>query len=146
MAAHHSPIPQAHPASCTRTAVRRSAHAPAARPRAVVYPHRRSPEQLGRFAQILAEVLAGERPARQVRPLLSRRAYELLARRAGAYACAQRPRVRNARLSAPAADIAELSAVVECGARCRALALRVAYVQHAWLCTHIETDLCRAGR
>ncbi|QBI54190.1 Rv3235 family protein [Streptomonospora litoralis] len=135
-------------------AARRGAHsAPArpqapraaARPRGVAYPHRRSPEQLARFAQLLAEVLAGERPARQVRPLLSRRAYELLARRAGAYAGASRPRLMRTVLRTPAPDVAEISAVLDCGPRCRALALRVAYAQHAWLCTHIETDLCRAA-
>ncbi|MUL44156.1 hypothetical protein FZ103_23850 [Streptomonospora sp. PA3] len=111
----------------------------------MAYPHRRSPEQLSRFAQILAEVLAGERPAQQVRPLLARRAYELLLRRAGGYACARRPRLRRAVVHTPEPDVAEVSAVVDCDTRCRAFALRVAYAQHAWLCTHIETDLCRAA-
>ncbi|MDT0302686.1 Rv3235 family protein [Streptomonospora wellingtoniae] len=115
------------------------------RPGAVAYPHRRSPRQLSRFAQILAEVLAGERPVGQVRPLLGRRAYELLRRRAGGYACARSPRVRKAVLSTPSPDAVEISAVVDCGDRCRVFALRVAYAQHAWLCTHIETDLCRAA-
>ncbi|GAA4920615.1 hypothetical protein GCM10023405_50570 [Streptomonospora salina] len=130
---------------------RRSPNAPTRRPRPgrgparshpVAYPHRRSPQQLSRFAQILAEVLAGQRPVHQVRPLLGRRAYALLLRRAGCYAGAYSPRLRRTVLRTPAPDVAELTAVVDCGARCRALALRVAYAQHAWLCTHIETDVC----
>ncbi|GAA1784758.1 Rv3235 family protein [Streptomonospora arabica] len=128
----------------TRARARPRSHRGPARPGALTYPHRRSPRQLSRFAQILAEVLAGERPVGQVRPLLGRRAYELLQRRAGGYACARSPRVRRAVLSAPAPDAVEISAVVDCGDRCRVFALRVAYAQHAWLCTHIETDLCRS--
>lgn len=157
-ASSHSSIPgrpadpPAHRPRGSRAPVRRAPHIPAhrphtgrgpSRPRPVAYPHRRSPQQLSRFAQILAEVLAGERPVQQVRPLLGRRAYELLRRRAGCYAGAHRPRLRRTVVRTPAPDVAELSAVVDCGVRCRALALRVAYAQHAWLCTHIETDLCR---
>ncbi|MDA0566962.1 Rv3235 family protein [Streptomonospora sp. S1-112] len=123
----------------------RRAPAPA-RPGGAPYPRTRSARHLTAFAQVVAEVLAGDRPAGQVRPLLSRRAYELLERRAGAYACARRPRLRRAVLTAPGSDVAEVTAVIDCGSRCRALALRITYAEHAWLCTHLETDVCGPRR
>ncbi|MFC3996323.1 Rv3235 family protein [Nocardiopsis sediminis] len=99
--------------------------------------------QLSHFAQFIAEVLAGERAPEQMRHLFSRRAYALLLHRAGGYASGHRPRVTRTLLRAEHPGVTEVSAVVDCGTRCRALALRVAYAQHAWLCTHVETDIGR---
>ncbi|WP_067970414.1 Rv3235 family protein [Nocardiopsis trehalosi] len=95
------------------------------------------------FAQHVAEVLGGQRAPAQLRHLLTGAAYELLRRRAGAYACRHRPRVRRALLRVPGPGVGEVSAVVDCGERCRALALRVAFGPGRWVCTHVETDLCR---
>ncbi|MBB6172017.1 hypothetical protein HNR23_002077 [Nocardiopsis mwathae] len=106
---------------------------------------RRRAHQLSRFAQHTAEVLAGERPPGHLRNLFCTTAYEHLVRRAGGYASSEhRARLRGA-VVRPAAvpGVVEVSAVVACGAWHRALALRVVFAQHAWLCTHIETDLER---
>ncbi|MFC4564601.1 Rv3235 family protein [Nocardiopsis mangrovi] len=99
--------------------------------------------QLSHFAQFIAEVLAGERAPAQMRHLFSRQAYALLLHRAGGYASGHRPRVLRTLLRAEHPGVTEVSAVVDCGTRCRALALRIAYAQHAWLCTHVETDIGR---
>ncbi|MDA8371555.1 MAG: Rv3235 family protein [Nocardiopsaceae bacterium] len=96
---------------------------------------------MSRLSQLMAEVLAGERPPAQMRPLLSQGAYDLLLRRAGVYASHHRPRIRRALLRMQEPDVTEVSAVVDYGTRCRALALRVAFTQHAWLCTHFEIDI-----
>ncbi|GAA3740470.1 Rv3235 family protein [Salinactinospora qingdaonensis] len=101
---------------------------------------RRRAAEFCQLAQFVAEVLAGHRAPTHLRPCLAHRAYLLLVRRAGTYGCAQRPRVRSTRLSFPAPGVAEISSVVDCGRRHRALALRVDSTEHVWLCTHIETD------
>ncbi|MBB4931555.1 hypothetical protein F4561_002375 [Lipingzhangella halophila] len=103
----------------------------------------RTDRQLCRFTQLIAEVLAGQRSPVQMRSLLSYGAYTLLVRRSGIYACARSPRVRRAYLHSEDPEVAEVNAVVDYGSRYRALALRVAFAQHAWLCTHLETDVGR---
>ncbi|TQN31589.1 hypothetical protein FHX37_1497 [Haloactinospora alba] len=105
----------------------------------------RSNLQLCRLTQLVAEVLAGQRPAAQMRPLLSRQAYHLLWRRAGIYACTRRPRVRNTHLVSDYPDVTEVIALVSDGRRYRALALRVTFTESSWVCTHIETDAERRG-
>jgi len=103
----------------------------------------RCPSQAARLAQITAEVLAGERAPDQIAGLVAPRAYALLRRRAGAYRCRNRPRVRSAWLRPAGPGAAELGAVVEVGHRRRALAIRVARHPEGWLCTHIEGDFGR---
>ncbi|WP_017616621.1 Rv3235 family protein [Nocardiopsis gilva] len=104
--------------------------------------------QLSQFAQHTAEVLAGERPPGQMRNLFCGAAYERLVRRAGGYASSvQRPCVSGTVMRNETDwSVFEVSAVVACGTRHRALAMRVVFAQHAWLCTHIETDLERGRR
>ncbi|CAM4321021.1 Rv3235 family protein [Nocardiopsis rhodophaea] len=99
--------------------------------------------QLSQFAQYTAEVLAGERAPGQMRNLFCGTAYERLVRRAGDYAASvHRPRVSGTVMrNETDASVFEVSAVVACGPRHRALAMRVVFAQYAWLCTHIETDL-----
>ncbi|WP_052745446.1 Rv3235 family protein [Allosalinactinospora lopnorensis] len=117
---------------------RRHAAACPARPRTP-----RTARELCRFTQLIAEVLAGQRNPAQMRSLLSRGAYVLLLRRSGIYVCARSPRVRATYLHSEGPEATEVNAVVDCGNRYRALALRVAFAQHTWLCTHLETDVGR---
>jgi hypothetical protein len=78
------------------------------------------------FAQVLAETLAGSRPAQQLTPW---------------------PKVRRVMTSAPAAGVLEMTAVVGFGPRVRALALRLEREQSRpyrqtgdrWCCTAIES-------
>ncbi|RNL87025.1 hypothetical protein EFW17_02890 [Halostreptopolyspora alba] len=96
-----------------------------------------------RFTQLVAEVLAGQRNPAQMKALLSRRAYTLLVRRSGVYACARSPRVRRTYLHTEDPEVTEVNAVVDCDSRYRALALRVAFARDTWVCTHLETDVGR---
>jgi Family of unknown function (DUF6459) len=89
-----------------------------------------------RFAQTLAEVLAGSRPARQIIPCTTERARLHLGRIGPLFAGGQCPRVLRTR---PRPDVVEMSAIVTTGQRTRALAVR--FERHApgrWLCTDIE--------
>jgi hypothetical protein len=104
------------------------------------------------FAQVLVEILAGFRPAKQLAPWATERVraqIDLLSRAADAE---QRPRIRRVMTSRPTAGVVEMTMVVGFGPRSRALAMRF---EHAparppvpgrparpgrWLCTEIETS------
>ena len=95
------------------------------------------------FARLLAEVLAGSRPARQLMPWLTERARFHLRRLAPAFSSGHRPRVLRVLTSQPSSGVVEMSVIIAAGARTRALALRLELDklagQHArWLCTDIE--------
>lgn len=100
-----------------------------------------------RFAQVLAETLAGARPARQLTPWTSEQARQRIRQLGQTVACDQRPTVRRIMTSAPAEDVLELTAVVGFGPRVRVLALRLERLQHdagvdgggQWCCTTIES-------
>jgi hypothetical protein len=99
------------------------------------------------FAQVLAEALAGSRPARQLTPWTTERARRRIRQLGPMLATDQRPKVRRVMTSAPAADVLEVTAVVRFGPRLRVLALRLeleqprAYRQGGsrWCCTAIES-------
>jgi hypothetical protein len=86
------------------------------------------------FAQVLAETLAGARPARQLAPWTTEQARRRIRQLGPMLATDQRPRLRRVMTSAPAQDVLELTAVVGFGPRVRVLALR------------LERDRARAGR
>jgi hypothetical protein len=105
-----------------------------------------SPHQ---FALLIVETLAGVRPARQLAPLLSKRAAIQLHRLRPLFSANRRPRVLRVLTSAPAADVVEMTLVVETGQRTRALAVRLERTARPasarrdapamrWLCTAIE--------
>lgn len=96
--------------------------------------------RLQRLTQLVAEVLVGQRDPAQLRGVMSTRAHAALVRRAGAYRSAASPRVRIV-LSCPEPGVGEVGAVVDCGGRCRALALRVSFAGAVLQCTHLETDV-----
>ena len=91
------------------------------------------------FAQTLAEVLAGSRPARQIIGCTTERARLHLHRLGPLFAGGQRPRVLRVLATQPSRDVVETSVIVATGQRTRALAVR--FERRApgrWLCTDIE--------
>jgi hypothetical protein len=107
----------------------------------------------GQFAQVLAETLAGSRPARQLTPWTTEQARRRIRQLGPMLATDQRPKVRRVMTSAPAAGVLEMTAVVGFGPRVRALALRLEREQarpgrqagdckqaaDRWCCTAIES-------
>jgi hypothetical protein len=112
-------------------------------------------EELGRwpsqFAQVLAETLAGARPASQLTPWTTERARAHIRRLGPLLAVDRRPRVQRVRATQPAEDVVEVAVVAEFGSRTRALAARLERTgaqpgslgrpgrQARWLCTAIES-------
>jgi hypothetical protein len=96
----------------------------------------------GQFAQILAETLAGSRPAHQLLPWTTEQARRRIRQLAPILATGQRPRVRRVMTSAPASGVLELTAVVGFGPRVRVLALRLERDHSGtgrWCCTAIDS-------
>jgi len=100
-----------------------------------------------KFAQVVAETLAGSRPTRQLTPWTTEEARKRIRQLGPMLATGHRPTVRRVMTSAPAANVLEMTAVVGFGPRVRVLALRLelaqprAYRQGGirWCCTAIET-------
>jgi len=103
-----------------------------------------------RFAQVLAETLAGSRPPAQIAPWTTERARSHIRRLGPLLTAGQRPLVQRVITSAPSADVVEMSVVVGFGPRERALAVRLERTQgrpatagraarpQRWLCTAVE--------
>ncbi len=99
------------------------------------------------FAQVLAETLAGSRPAQQLTPWTTEQARRRIRQLGPMLATDQRPRVRRVMTSVPADGVLELTAVVGFGPRVRALAFRLEHEQarpyrqggSRWCCTAIES-------
>jgi Family of unknown function (DUF6459) len=99
------------------------------------------------FAQVLAETLAGSRPARQLAPWTTEQARKRIQQLGPMFATDQRPKVRRVMTSAPAPNVLEVTAVVGFGPRIRVLALRLEREQvrayreggSRWCCTAIES-------
>jgi hypothetical protein len=94
------------------------------------------------FAQVLAETLAGARPARQLTPWTTEQTRERIRELGPLLASSRRPRLRRVMTSAPAADVLEVTAVVGFGGRVRVLALRLERADVAtdrWQCTALES-------
>ncbi|MHB1875068.1 MAG: Rv3235 family protein [Streptosporangiaceae bacterium] len=79
----------------------------------------------GRFAQVLAETLAGTRPARQIEPWTSQRARERISRLGPMLATGDRPRIRRLIASSPAGGVLEMTVIIGLGSRVLALAVRL---------------------
>jgi hypothetical protein len=98
---------------------------------------------------VLAEPLAGSRPARQLVPWTTERARERIHRLGPQLSAGQQARVRRVVTFQPTADVLEMTVVVDFGNRVRALAVRLERAgggQPAvgspapvrWLCTTVE--------
>jgi Family of unknown function (DUF6459) len=117
------------------------------RPRGAAGPPARTDAWPSQFAQVLAETLAGSRPAHQLTPWTTEQARRRIRQLGPLLATDQRPRVRRVLTSAPADDVLELTAVVGFGPRVRALALRLEREESRgdggsggrWCCTAIES-------
>lgn len=78
-----------------------------------------------RFAQVLAETLAGARPPQQMVPWTTEETLDRIRRLGPQLASEQRPRVRRVVTSVPAVDVMEMAVVVGFGPRVRAMAVRL---------------------
>jgi hypothetical protein len=83
------------------------------------------------FAVLLAEALAGVRPARQLLPWLSERGASHLRRLLPLFADGHRPHVARVLTAQPAEDVIEMTLVVTVGPRTRALAVRLERTRQA---------------
>lgn len=127
---------------------RAAAHPALARPRARA--RGCPPEWPGRFAQVLAETLAGARPPAQMVPWTTERARSHIRGLGPLLADGKRPLVQRVVTSLPAPGVMEMSVVVGFGPRVRALAVRLERAaarqgegddsagQARWLCTAVE--------
>jgi Family of unknown function (DUF6459) len=108
-----------------------------------------APGWQSRFAQVLAETLAGSRPPRQIQPWTTQQAREHIQRLGPRMASVQRPRVRRVVTYRPASDVMEMAVVVGFGSRVRALAVRLERSAVSppaslgepagrWVCTAVE--------
>jgi hypothetical protein len=103
-------------------------------------------EWQGRFAQVLAETLAGSRTAGQIAPWTSVQARRRIRQLGPLLAAGTAPRVRRILTTQPAADVVEMTMVVGFGDRVRAVAVRLERDtqrdrQEAWprwVCTAVE--------
>ena len=105
----------------------------------------------GQFAQVLAETLAGSRPASQITPWTTERARAHIRRLGPLLAAGQPPRIQRVLTSRPEEDVVEVAVVVGFGPRTRALAARLERAgPHAgapgrparrarWVCTAVES-------
>ena len=103
------------------------------------------------FAQVLAETLAGARPASQLTPWTTEQARTHIRRLGPLLAAERRPRVQRVRASRPARNVVEVAVIAEFGSRTRALAARLERAgaepatpgrrgrEARWLCTAIES-------
>jgi hypothetical protein len=128
-AAPPGPAPAAGRANLPRPG---SAAGPLGRPAAPAWP--------GYFAQVLAETLAGVRPATQLVPWTTERARSRIQQLGPRLAAGQRPRIRRVVIFRPAPDAMEVTVVVAFGPRVHALALRLERGDQPgrWLCTTVE--------
>ena len=98
----------------------------------------------GRFAQVLAETLAGSRPQGQIRPWTTDQALRRIRQLGPMLAAGAAPRVRRIVTSRPAAGVVEMSVIVAVGPSVRALAVRLEHDAPPgadparWVCTAVE--------
>ena len=111
-----------------------------------------------RFAQVLAETLAGSRPTSQIVPWTTQQTRRRISQLGPMLAAGHRPRVRRVIVTSPACGVLEMTVVVTVGDHVRAFAVRMeqapslagraraptgpqdAYrrIRGDWLCTAIE--------
>jgi hypothetical protein len=77
------------------------------------------------FAQVLAETLAGSRPAQQILPWTTEQAQRHIQRLGPLMSAGSQPRVRRVVTFRPSADVLEMTIVLGVGSRVRALAVRM---------------------
>ncbi len=107
------------------------------------------------FAQVLAETLAGSRPARQITPWTTAQSRQRIRQLGPALTAGRQPRLRRVITTRPAEDVVELTVVVSFGPHLRVLAIRLERAEPqapgpeatgpqartrgpGWLCTAVE--------
>jgi Family of unknown function (DUF6459) len=78
-----------------------------------------------RFAQVLAETLAGSRPADQIMPWTTEQARRRISQLGPMLATEHRPRIRRVIVSSPASGVLEMTVIVGLGSHVRAVAVRL---------------------
>ncbi len=100
------------------------------------------PEAFGRRLLVgIFEALGGRRSLPQLAAHLSHGVYGGLVSdldRPGRRTWRTRPAIRSMRVCEPAAGVAELSAVIQAGRRCRAVALRLEGLDGRWRCVRLQ--------
>ncbi len=102
------------------------------------------------FAQVVVEILAGVRPARQIVPWTTDRVRARIRHLGPVLAADRRPVIKRIVTSRPTARVVEMTVIVSSGPRSRALAMRFEHVAARlaapgvparparWLCTELE--------
>jgi hypothetical protein len=101
------------------------------------------------FAQVLAETLAGSRSQGQIAPWTTDQARRRIRQLGPMLAAGAAPRVRRVVTSRPAAGVVEMTVIIGCGPKVRALAVRLerdgpprrprpAAGAARWICTAVE--------
>ena len=106
----------------------RQDHDPARRPPRPQAPGNQPPEAgpwPSHFAQVLAETLAGSRPADQIVPWTTEQARRRISQLGPMLAAAHRPRVRRVIVSSPASGVLEMTVILTLDAHVRAVAVRL---------------------
>lgn len=78
-----------------------------------------------KFAQVLAETLAGTRPAEQIAAWTTERARQRISQLGPLMATAHRPRIRRILAASPTSGVIEMTIIVGLGPQVRALAVRL---------------------
>jgi hypothetical protein len=94
-----------------------------------------------RLAQAIVETLHGHRPVQQLLRWTDDAVYTAITNRLASRPRATpraRPTVRSIRVCTPTDGVAEASAVIQTGHRCRAIAMRLEGLDGQWRCTALE--------
>ena len=100
----------------------------------------RTPADVHRLAQHMAEVLVGRRAPEVLREHLTVPVREELRRLRGSVSCVMAPRLTRVFHQPLGAGGMEASAVIDCGSRARVFAFRLRREGQRWVCTRLETD------
>ena len=103
----------------------------------------RTPGDVHRLAQQMAEVLVGRRAPEVLRDHVTVPVREELRRLRGTVDCAMAPRLTRVFHQPPGAGGMEASAVIACDSRTRVFAFRLRREGDRWVCTRLETDRIR---
>jgi Family of unknown function (DUF6459) len=146
-------VPPSAPAPATAAGPAGTPAPPARRDRPAPGSPRPQPPPAGwpsQFAQVLAETLAGSRPQDQIMPWTTDRARRVIRQLGPMLTTGTAPRVRRVVATRPAPGVVEMTVVVGCGPRIRAIAVRLERQEsrraapgrdvaaRRWVCTAIE--------
>ncbi|HEU4542951.1 MAG TPA: Rv3235 family protein [Jiangellaceae bacterium] len=94
-----------------------------------------------RLAQAIVETLSGHRPVQQLLKWTDDAVYSSITSRLASRprtTPGARPTLRSIRVCTPTDGVAEASAVIQTGNRCRAIAMRLEGLDGQWRCTALE--------